>query len=168
MEKFGQGLARGTTELTKGLIGMLSFYTLLESGVYEPLSKDRTTNIERKVQELLSEHKIPLPIDLKHKLTPYHSKSPSLYGFPKIHKSGIFSNLLSLHPSLVQIFSSTPCSYFNVRDQVSHPYNLISCASGLFNDIVPTINSISAQVKIGKGLEGIGRGLFQGTTPKIA
>jgi hypothetical protein len=42
----------------------------------------------------------------------------------------VFSNLLSLHPSLVQIFSA-PCSetpsvyyFLNVRDQVSHPYRM--------------------------------------------
>jgi hypothetical protein len=32
----------------------------------------------------------------------------------------VFSNLLSLHLSLVQIFSL--CSSLNVREQVSHPY----------------------------------------------
>jgi hypothetical protein len=34
------------------------------------------------------------------------------------------SNLLSLHLSLVQIFSNTfsLCSFLNVRDKVSHPY----------------------------------------------
>jgi hypothetical protein len=35
----------------------------------------------------------------------------------------VFSNLLSLHPSSVQIFSSNTlslCSSLNVRDQVSH------------------------------------------------
>jgi hypothetical protein len=100
---------------------MLSLYILLESGVYEPLSKDCTSNIEKKVQKLLSKHKIAI----KHKLSPYHRKPSHLYYFPKIHKPRIFSNLLSLHPSLVQIFPSTPCSFLNVRDEVSHPYNLI-------------------------------------------
>jgi hypothetical protein len=44
-----------------------------------------------------------------------------------------FSNLLTLHPSSVQIFSSTPCSQIssvyaplNVRDQNSHPHETTS------------------------------------------
>jgi hypothetical protein len=39
--------------------------------------------------EILSKHKTTLPIDLKHRLTPYHSKPPHLYGLPKIHKPDI-------------------------------------------------------------------------------
>jgi hypothetical protein len=62
---------------------------LLHSGVYEPLSKDTTKTVEKKVQKILSKHKAALPTGLKHKLTPYHSKPSHLYGFPKIHKSGI-------------------------------------------------------------------------------
>jgi hypothetical protein len=57
--------------------------TLLESGVNEPLPKDPTDKVWRKIQKLLSKHKTTLPIDLKHKLTPY------LYGLPKIHKPDI-------------------------------------------------------------------------------
>ncbi|PNF18952.1 hypothetical protein B7P43_G14912, partial [Cryptotermes secundus] len=45
--------------------------------------------VERKVQILLSKYKTTLPTDLKHKLTPYHSKPPHLCGLPKIHKAGI-------------------------------------------------------------------------------
>jgi hypothetical protein len=63
--------------------------TLLGSGVYEPLPKDPTAKVERKIQKLLSKHKSTLPIDLKHKLTLYHSKPPHLYGLPKIHKPDI-------------------------------------------------------------------------------
>jgi hypothetical protein len=43
--------------------------TLLEFGVYEPLPKDSTAKVDRKIQKLLSEHKTTLPINLKHKLT---------------------------------------------------------------------------------------------------
>jgi hypothetical protein len=32
--------------------------TLLEPGVYEPLSKDPTAKVERKIQKLLSKHKL--------------------------------------------------------------------------------------------------------------
>jgi hypothetical protein len=63
--------------------------TLLESGVYETLPKDPTSKVERTIQKLFSKHKTTLPIDLKHTSTPYHSKSPHLYGLPKIHKSDI-------------------------------------------------------------------------------
>ncbi|PNF20184.1 hypothetical protein B7P43_G16972 [Cryptotermes secundus] len=63
--------------------------TLLESGVYETLPKDPTAKVESKVQKLLSKYKTTLPTDLKHRLTPYHSKPPHLYGLPKIHKAGI-------------------------------------------------------------------------------
>jgi hypothetical protein len=51
---------------------------LLDSGMYEPLSKDPTKTLERKVQKLLSKHKAILPTGLKHKLIPYHSKPPHL------------------------------------------------------------------------------------------
>jgi hypothetical protein len=54
-------------------------------GVYEILCKDPTSQIEK----LLINHKIVLPAALKHKLTPYHSKPPHLYGLPKIHKPDI-------------------------------------------------------------------------------
>jgi hypothetical protein len=37
--------------------------TLLESRVYEPLPKDLTANVERKVQNLFSKHKSNLPTD---------------------------------------------------------------------------------------------------------
>jgi hypothetical protein len=59
---------------------------LLECGVYEPFPKDPTAKVERKIQKLLSKNKISLPIDLKHKLTPYDSKPQHLYGLPKIYK----------------------------------------------------------------------------------
>jgi hypothetical protein len=59
--------------------------TLLESGVYEHLSKDPTPKAERKIQKLLSKHKTGLPTDLKHMLTLYHSKPRHLYGLPKVH-----------------------------------------------------------------------------------
>lgn len=62
--------------------------TLLESGLYEPLSKDPTAGVERKVQKFLPKHKNVLT-DMKRKLTPYHSKPPHLYGFPKIQKPDV-------------------------------------------------------------------------------
>jgi hypothetical protein len=87
---------------------MLSFYTLLESGVYEPFSKNPAAIIEEKVQKLFSEHTIALPVDVKYKLAPYYSKPPHLHDFPKIHTLHILSNLLSLYPSLIHMFSTLP------------------------------------------------------------
>jgi hypothetical protein len=75
---------------------------LLDSGVYQPLSKDPTKTVERKVQKLLSKHKAAFPTDLKRKLTPHHSKPPYLYGFPEIHKPGV-----PLRPTVSSIGS--PC-----------------------------------------------------------
>jgi hypothetical protein len=42
---------------------------LMESGVYEPLPKDPTAKVKRKIQKRLSKHKTTLPINLKHKST---------------------------------------------------------------------------------------------------
>jgi hypothetical protein len=63
--------------------------SLLDSGVYEILRKDPTAQIERKIRTLLTKHKSVLPMALKRRLTPYHSKPPHLYGLPKIHKPDI-------------------------------------------------------------------------------
>jgi hypothetical protein len=62
---------------------------LLESEVYEPLPKYPKAKVERKIQKLLSKHKTTLPIDLKRKLTPYHSKPPHLHGLTKIYRPDI-------------------------------------------------------------------------------
>jgi hypothetical protein len=57
--------------------------------VHEILPKDPTSQIERKIRQLLTKHKTVLPVALKRKLTPYNSKPPHLYGLPKIHKPDI-------------------------------------------------------------------------------
>jgi hypothetical protein len=77
-------------------------FTLVDDGVYEPLSKDPTSKLERKVQKLLSKHKLILSTGLKKKLIPYHSKQPHLYGLPKIHKPNT-----PLRPTVCSICS--PC-----------------------------------------------------------
>lgn len=52
-------------------------------------------------------HSIPnTPIDLKHKLTPYHSKPPHLYGLPKTHKPGI-------HQRPIRSSIDSPCCRLN-------------------------------------------------------
>jgi hypothetical protein len=63
--------------------------TLLESRDDEPLPKDPTAKVERKVQKLLCTHKTAGPADIKQKLTLYHSRPPHVYGLPKIHKPDI-------------------------------------------------------------------------------
>jgi hypothetical protein len=62
---------------------------LLESGIYEPLPKDPTAKVERRIQKLFSKNKTVLPAETKRELTPYHSKPPHLYGLPKIHEADI-------------------------------------------------------------------------------
>ena len=63
--------------------------TLLQSGVYEPIEKDPTLKIERRIRCLLSKHKTSLPTRVKQSLSPYYTKPPHLYGLPKIHKPDI-------------------------------------------------------------------------------
>jgi len=46
--------------------------------VYEPLSKDITTAVEREVQKLLSKYKNTPPTWLKYKLTPRYVKPPHI------------------------------------------------------------------------------------------
>jgi hypothetical protein len=53
--------------------------SLQESGVYEILCKDPTSQTERKIWKLLTKHKTVLPNTLKHTLTPYQSKPPQLH-----------------------------------------------------------------------------------------
>jgi hypothetical protein len=59
---------------------------LPEFRVSGPLPKDPTGKVERKIHKLLSRRKTALSADQKHKLTPYHSKHPHLYGLPKVRK----------------------------------------------------------------------------------
>jgi hypothetical protein len=53
--------------------------------LFNPLKSET----EKKIWQLLTKHKTVLPVALKCKLTPYHSKYPHLYGLPKIHKPDI-------------------------------------------------------------------------------
>jgi hypothetical protein len=57
-----------------------------------------------------------------------HSLNHSYYTWRTVHPHyAVLYNHLSSHPSLVQIFSSAPrslCSSHNVRDQVSHSYDV--------------------------------------------
>jgi hypothetical protein len=64
--------------------------SLLESGVYEILHEDATSQIERKICRLHTKHITVLPAALKHKLTPYHSKPPHPMDFQR------YTNLTSL------------------------------------------------------------------------
>jgi hypothetical protein len=69
--------------VVNGSTYMEKLNTLLESGVYEPVLKDPTSEIERKVQKLLSKHKSGISSELKCQLTPYHRKLPHLYRLSK-------------------------------------------------------------------------------------
>lgn len=51
--------------------------------MYEPLSKDTASAVEREVQKLLSKYKNTRPTWLKYKLTPCHSKPPRLQAYLK-------------------------------------------------------------------------------------
>jgi hypothetical protein len=75
--------------------------------IYEPLPKDPTAKVERKVQKLLSKHKTALLIDLKRKLTPptanlhicmvsWHSSEPlaSSIGSPRYALAGFLRKIL--------------------------------------------------------------------------
>jgi hypothetical protein len=89
--------------------------SLLESGVYEIVHNDPTSQIERKIQKLLTRYKTDdyhllgddnhhshrrgnlksyryktvLPAASKIELTSYHSEPPHLYGLSKLHKPDI-------------------------------------------------------------------------------
>jgi hypothetical protein len=60
--------------------------TLLNSGVYEPLFKDPTPKIERKIQQILSKFKAVFPAEVKRNLTSYNSNPSHLYGLHNMHK----------------------------------------------------------------------------------
>jgi hypothetical protein len=68
--------------------------TVPKSGFYEHLPKHPTDNFERKVQKIFSKQETVTPTDLKHKLTPYHSKSPHLCDIAKIHKLDVPQRLI--------------------------------------------------------------------------
>ncbi|GJQ86456.1 hypothetical protein Trydic_g10363 [Trypoxylus dichotomus] len=53
------------------------------------LKKDPTASVESKIQQTLKKYKSDLPNQLSwQKLTPRYTKTPHLYGLPKIHKPG--------------------------------------------------------------------------------
>jgi hypothetical protein len=63
--------------------------SLRDPGLYDALSKDLASQIERNIRRLLTKHKLILPSALKHTLTPYYSKPPHLYGLPMTHKPDV-------------------------------------------------------------------------------
>lgn len=58
----------------------------LQAGKYTLLNKDPTESFERKVASTLRKHKQFFSDKLRTRLTPHHSKTPHMYGLPKIHK----------------------------------------------------------------------------------
>jgi hypothetical protein len=65
------------------------FNTSRESGVTNLCPKILRAKLEMKIYKLIFEHKTPLPIHHKHKLTSYQSILPHLYGTPKIYIADI-------------------------------------------------------------------------------
>ena len=106
---------------------------LLDDRSYQPIKKNPTLKIERKVTEVLQslEKNGKLPNDLRKRVQNQQSSSPQLYGLPKIHKTScplrpIFSSINSptyhLSRYLVNILSplwgNTPHFVRNSEDFV--------------------------------------------------
>jgi hypothetical protein len=81
--------------------------SLLETGSYEILHNDPTSQIERKIWELLTKYKTFFPAASKRKVTPYQREPPHLYGLPKLHKPGITLRL---------VISSIDPTYYALAD----------------------------------------------------
>lgn len=62
---------------------------VLKAGKYTLLKKDPTKSYESKIEKTLRKHKAFLTDKQRKLLTPHHSKTPHMYGLPKIHKAGI-------------------------------------------------------------------------------
>jgi hypothetical protein len=62
---------------------------LLSGGEYAPLSKNPTSSIENKVKAVLRENKCYFSKQQLFEISPQFSKSPHLYGLPKLHKDNI-------------------------------------------------------------------------------
>lgn len=62
---------------------------VLTAGKYSILTKDPTKSFEHKIDQTLRKHKQLFSDVTRSKLTPHHSKTPHMYGLPKIHKESI-------------------------------------------------------------------------------
>lgn len=62
---------------------------VLKAGKYTLLKKDPTKSYESKIERTLRKHKEHFTEQTRKKLTPHHSKTPHMYGLPKIHKENV-------------------------------------------------------------------------------
>lgn len=62
---------------------------VLKVGKYTLLNKDPTKSFENKIEKTLRKHKQYFTKEQRTKLTPHHSKTPHMYGLPKIHKDNV-------------------------------------------------------------------------------
>lgn len=62
---------------------------VLKAGKYSLLNKDPTKSLETKIGKTLRKHKAYFTDTQRKRLTPHHSKTPHMYGLPKIHKVGV-------------------------------------------------------------------------------
>jgi hypothetical protein len=86
--------------------------------------------LKGKIWKLLTKYKTVVPTALKHKLTPYHSKPPHLYGLPTIHKPDIplrpiFSSIGSPCYALADILGLLACNTDSFVKNSEHFIKLI-------------------------------------------
>lgn len=62
---------------------------VLKAGKYTLLKKDPTKTFESKIERTLRKHKQYFKDEHRSKLTPHYSKTPHMYGLPKIHKPNV-------------------------------------------------------------------------------
>lgn len=67
----------------------LKIHDLLKAGKYTLLKKNPTKSYETKIEKTLRKHKEHFLDKQRKRLTPHHSKTPHMYGLPKIHKQGV-------------------------------------------------------------------------------
>jgi hypothetical protein len=102
--------------------------------------------------KLLSKHKSVLHTGLKQKLTPYHRKTPHLYGLPKIHKldiplrpivSSISSPFYALAGFLQQILNPLTSNTDSFIKNSEHFIHSLKCIEMGGQDIMVSFDVVS-------------------------